>query len=96
MHRFHDWYMAVSSKGTVTFAVNVKDDYYCYDDHKIWLAFENIFEVYRKDAVDITLMSVWTFLWILTVLSAEKEVLTIMDSLRKPTTDYPEIIEMFR
>ena len=52
--------MNVSSKGTITFAASVKGDYYCHGDHKIWLDFEDIFKVYRKDAIDITLMSVWT------------------------------------
>ncbi|KAJ1255741.1 hypothetical protein BS78_K165800 [Paspalum vaginatum] len=62
MRQFHDWYMAVSSKGTITFAASVKDDYYCHGDHKIWLSFEDIFEVYQKDAMDVTLMSVWTIM----------------------------------
>ncbi|KAJ1277649.1 hypothetical protein BS78_04G019600 [Paspalum vaginatum] len=42
------------------FPANVKDNYYCHGDNKIWLDFKDIFEVYQKDMPDITLMSAWT------------------------------------
>ncbi|WVZ58279.1 hypothetical protein U9M48_008562 [Paspalum notatum var. saurae] len=56
----HQWYMKASSEGTVAFPARVKGDYYCHNDHRIWLHFKDIYDVYQQDALDITLMSVWT------------------------------------
>jgi len=50
--------MDIASKGTAAYGARVKGDCYCHSDHEILLDFKDIFEVYRKEAQDIALISV--------------------------------------
>ena len=58
MRWFHEWYMDIASKGTAAYGARVKGDCYCHSDHEILLDFKDIFEVYRKEAQDIALISI--------------------------------------
>lgn len=59
MRRFHEFYMEASKDGNAILGVNVKEHHFFHGDHVIWQDYKDIFEVYRKYAIDVMLMSCW-------------------------------------
>lgn len=59
MHRFHQWYMELSSKSRMMVGARIRNiDYYQGDD-VLWINFENVFDVYQLDALDVSILSYW-------------------------------------
>lgn len=59
MHRFHQWYMEHSSKSRMMVGARIRNiDYYQGDD-VLWINFENVFDVYQLDALDVSILSYW-------------------------------------
>lgn len=59
MRLFHEWYMAESAQGRTMFALILKDEYFHRGEEDIWLEFEDLYNFYHQDAVNVSLMSCW-------------------------------------
>jgi hypothetical protein len=62
MRRFHDWYLEESRRNKRRMIkVGVKDqDFYNGDADFVWLRFNDIYELYHRDAMDVDLITCWT------------------------------------
>lgn len=59
MRRFHQWYLEQSRSKRRMFGVRVKDHDFFNGEETIWLEFKDIYEVYHKDAMDVSLVACW-------------------------------------
>ena len=59
MRRLHDYYMLVSSGGDFMLGVKIKDEDYFRGEDVIWLHFEELYQLYHQDALDISFLSTW-------------------------------------
>jgi hypothetical protein len=59
MCRLHDYYMLASSNGVFMMGVRVKDEDYFHGENMIWLHFEESYQLYHQDALDISFISTW-------------------------------------
>jgi hypothetical protein len=57
MRRLHDYYMLASSHGDIMLGVWIKDEDYFHDEDVIWLNFEELYQLYHQDALDISFVS---------------------------------------
>ncbi|CAN6374334.1 unnamed protein product [Urochloa humidicola] len=146
--------MEQARKGRKMFGVRVKEEDFFNGEQTIWLEFKYIYDVYQRDALDVSLIACWVlmeiqrcrreqifyvgfmdpakinadmiltdlegtyenlfkfvdkqnymdsillpynfgFHWILIVLSPDRGVVNVFDSLNKPQKLYQDIIEMF-
>jgi hypothetical protein len=59
MRRLHNYYMLTSSHNDSMLGVRIKDeDYFCGED-VMWLYFEELYQLYHQDALDISFVSTW-------------------------------------
>ena len=59
MRRFHEWYMKVSKEGTAMFSVLFRHSDFFRGDGVMYVNFEDIYDVYHNDALDLSLISSW-------------------------------------
>jgi hypothetical protein len=59
MRRFHDWYMTESAKGRRMISVFIKDYDYFRGPDEMFIDFQDIYEIYHQDALDVSLISCW-------------------------------------
>lgn len=59
MHRFHQWYMEHSSRGRIMFGARIRNTDYYQGDDVLWMNFENVFDVYQLDVLDVSILSCW-------------------------------------
>uniref|UniRef100_A0A0E0LZJ2 Uncharacterized protein n=1 Tax=Oryza punctata TaxID=4537 RepID=A0A0E0LZJ2_ORYPU len=63
MYRLHQWYMERSAIGREMFGVRVKDMDHSNGEDTMWIRFEDIFDVYQLDALDVSLLNCWVLAW---------------------------------
>jgi hypothetical protein len=59
MRRFHEWYLKESAKGRQMVGVLIKDMDYFRGPDVMYLDFQDIYEIYHRDALDASLISCW-------------------------------------
>jgi hypothetical protein len=59
MRRLHDYYMLVSSHNDCMVSVHIKDEDYFRGEGAMWLYFEELYQLYHQDALDISFVSTW-------------------------------------
>ena len=60
MRQLHDWYLRESAEGRSNFGVRFKEEQFYRPSDTIWVTFEELYQLYHKDALDWTLMAIWT------------------------------------
>jgi hypothetical protein len=59
MRRLYDYYMLASSRNDCMLGVRIKyEDYFRCED-VMWLYFEELYQLYHQDALDISFISTW-------------------------------------
>jgi len=59
MYLFHEWYMVQARKGRKMVGVRVKDEDFFNGELTVWLEFKDIYELYHRDAMDLSLIQAW-------------------------------------
>jgi hypothetical protein len=59
MRRLHDYYMLVSSRYNCMLGVWIKDEDYFHGEDVTWLYFEELYQLYHQDALNINFFSTW-------------------------------------
>ena len=59
MRRFHDFYMRASARGRTMIGVLIRKENYFRPTDVMWLEFKDIYEIYHKEALDLSLVSCW-------------------------------------
>jgi hypothetical protein len=59
MCAFHKFYMERSKAGQCTFGVKYHHHDFFRGDDDFWIDFEDVHAIYRRDALDISLMTFW-------------------------------------
>ena len=59
MRRFHDFYMRASARGRTMIGVLIRKENYFWPTDVMWLEFKDIYEIYHKEALDLSLVSCW-------------------------------------
>jgi hypothetical protein len=59
MRRLHDYYMLASSRDDCMLGVRIKDEDYFHGEDVMWLYFEELYQLYHQDALDISFVSTW-------------------------------------
>jgi hypothetical protein len=59
IRKLHDYYMLASSNGMFMMGVTVNDEYYFRGEDAIWLNFEELYQLYHQDALNISFLSTW-------------------------------------
>jgi hypothetical protein len=57
MRRLHDWYMQSCREGSIMLVVAVRDEHYFRGDDEIHVDFSELFQLYKNDALDKSLIS---------------------------------------
>jgi hypothetical protein len=57
MRRLHDYYMLTSSRNDCMLGARIKDEDYFHGEDVIWLYFEELYQLYHQDALDISFVS---------------------------------------
>jgi hypothetical protein len=60
MRRLHQWYLDYSRQGFQAFPVRYTDDYFLNGDGSFWVYFKDLYELYKADALDVSIVRVWT------------------------------------
>lgn len=60
LRHLHQWYLRESAKGRQGFYARFKEFHFFREPDDIWISFEEIYQLYQKDALDWTLMACWT------------------------------------
>jgi hypothetical protein len=57
MCRLHDYYMLVSSRNDCMLGARIKDEDYFRGENVMWLYFEELYQLYHQDALNISFIS---------------------------------------
>ena len=60
MYRFHQWYLDKSGMGREMFGARVRNSVYYQGDDVLWIHYKDVFDLYNRDALDVSLLSTWT------------------------------------
>ena len=59
MRRLHKWYMRASKKGKNWILLGYKNKHYRHGDGQIMIEFEELFQLYKGDAIDKAIISAY-------------------------------------
>jgi hypothetical protein len=61
IHRFHRWYLRMSKENDpkLMFGIKYRDHDFFTGEDDFWVNFENVHVIYRRDALDISLITIW-------------------------------------
>jgi hypothetical protein len=59
MRKLHDYYMLASSRNNCMLGVRIKDEDYFRGEDVMWLYFEELYQLYHQDVLDISFISTW-------------------------------------
>jgi hypothetical protein len=59
MRAFHKLHLEHSKAGEYTFGVKYRHHDFFHGDNDFWIDFEDVHAIYRRDALDISLMTFW-------------------------------------
>jgi len=60
MHELHAWYLKASAMKDVMFCARVQDRHFHRGMDDVWIEFENLYDLYHQDALDKSLLSVFS------------------------------------
>ena len=60
MCELHQWYMKASTTKDVIFRAQVQDRHFHRGMDDVWIEFENLYDLYHQDALDKSLLSVFS------------------------------------
>ena len=60
MRRLHQWYMEQSGQGIQAFPVRYTEEYFLNGDDFFWVKFKCLYEMYKEDALDVSIIRAWT------------------------------------
>jgi hypothetical protein len=60
MHRFHRWYLRMSKENDPKqmFGVKYRDHDFFTGEDDFWVNFEDVYAIYRQDALDISIITI--------------------------------------
>ena len=61
MWQLHEWYLEACKDGTGNIFVGIKNEHYFNGDEKIFIEFEELFQLYNQDAIDKSIVSCYCF-----------------------------------
>ena len=60
MHELHNWYMKACSEGNVMLIAQIQDGHFHRGMDDVWIEFIGLWYLYHQDALDKSLVSVFT------------------------------------
>jgi len=60
MHEFHKWYLKACAEGYIMLAARIKHTHFYRENDDIWIDFDHFWFLFHQDALDKTLVSVWS------------------------------------
>jgi len=59
MYNFHKWYLRMSNDGTNMFGVKYRDQDFFHREDDFWVDFELLHHIYRRQALDVSIITIW-------------------------------------
>nr|CAE76052.1 B1248C03.11 [Oryza sativa Japonica Group] len=59
MYKFHEWYMKMSANGREMFGARIRNPDFLQGEDVLWIHFKDVFDLYHRDALDVSLLSAW-------------------------------------
>nr|CAE04204.2 OSJNBa0011E07.13 [Oryza sativa Japonica Group] len=59
MYKFHEWYMEMSANGREMFGARIRNPDFLQGEDVLWIHFKDVFDLYHRDALDVSLRSAW-------------------------------------
>ena len=60
MREFHKWYLKASAEGYIMIAARIKNTHFYREMDDIWINFDHFLFIFHQDALDKSLVSVWS------------------------------------
>nr|CAE02208.2 OSJNBa0095H06.15 [Oryza sativa Japonica Group]CAE05431.2 OSJNBa0059H15.1 [Oryza sativa Japonica Group] len=59
MYKFHARYMEMSANGREMFGARIRNPDFLQGEDVLWIHFKDVFDLYHRDALDVSLLSAW-------------------------------------
>ncbi|BAS82550.1 Os03g0173016 [Oryza sativa Japonica Group] len=59
MYKFHERYMEMSANGREMFGARIRNPDFLQGEDVLWIHFKDVFDLYHRDALDVSLLSAW-------------------------------------
>nr|CAE04171.2 OSJNBa0029C04.1 [Oryza sativa Japonica Group] len=59
MYKFHEWYIEISANGREMFGAKIRNPDFLQGEDVLWIHFKDVFDLYHRDALDVSLLSAW-------------------------------------